>query len=429
MCEMSNQDANGGQIIEWRFFASSGQQVDFSAWIKSEAPDWHTTLAIQNPSYPYTQFAETKANASLLTGARLTVSYEINDDNFRESGGNFVAQIKIRKIVAKIWVDDIELKVGTASPPPAPLPVPSNINFQVSLRGGLNFVHVPLADPSIKTIADVYHKIGDGLQMIIFYDQTVSDNFESYYEPFNGPEDPVNIAIKPYTGLIVVMSSSVNKTVIFTGQPFSNNQVQLFKGKEGLNLIGLPVNDPRVTKFSQLASLSQNIIGVAGQGINTGQVKGWPGVDLAIQGGQSVLVFVSQDTTLTLSGEPWSGSQVLAAPSLADTDSSWQSPGLADLRDFLDNWRDEFVFGQKPNKTKLLANYPNPFNPETWIPFELSGSSRVSISIFDLAGRLIKKFDLGYLSAGQYLDRNKAVYWDGRSEAGEKLPVAYMFIN
>ena len=75
-----------------------------------------------------------------------------------------------------------------------------------------------------------------------------------------------------------------------------------------------------------------------------------------------------------------------------------------------------------PAQTRLLPNYPNPFNPETWIPYGLSQDADVQIHIFDMRGRLIRQFDLGVRQAGSYHDLTRALHWDGRDLWGE--PVA-----
>ena len=72
--------------------------------------------------------------------------------------------------------------------------------------------------------------------------------------------------------------------------------------------------------------------------------------------------------------------------------------------------------------TVLLPNYPNPFNPETWIPYQLAKPAEVSVSIYSADGRLVRKLDLGHQSSGIYQSRSRAAYWDGRNAAGE--PVA-----
>ncbi|MDE0686100.1 MAG: T9SS type A sorting domain-containing protein, partial [Candidatus Poribacteria bacterium] len=70
----------------------------------------------------------------------------------------------------------------------------------------------------------------------------------------------------------------------------------------------------------------------------------------------------------------------------------------------------------------LLANFPNPFNPETWIPYQLEKPTEVIITIYAIDGKLVRTLDLGHQPAGIYQNRSRAAYWDGRSQFGE--PVA-----
>ena len=74
-----------------------------------------------------------------------------------------------------------------------------------------------------------------------------------------------------------------------------------------------------------------------------------------------------------------------------------------------------------PKETMLLPNYPNPFNPETWIPYHLAREAEVAITIYDTKGTLVRRLALGSQSAGYYAERGKAAYWDGRNERGEAV--------
>ena len=75
-----------------------------------------------------------------------------------------------------------------------------------------------------------------------------------------------------------------------------------------------------------------------------------------------------------------------------------------------------------PETTALLPNYPNPFNPETWIPYHLATDADVTLTIYDIRGVLVRALTLGHQSAGVYESRGRAAYWDGRNDLGE--PVA-----
>ena len=74
-----------------------------------------------------------------------------------------------------------------------------------------------------------------------------------------------------------------------------------------------------------------------------------------------------------------------------------------------------------PDNTQLLPNYPNPFNPETWIPYQLASSSDVQITIYNMKGSVIRTLALGHQSAGYYTGRSRAAYWDGRNTLGERV--------
>ncbi|MBM3240378.1 T9SS type A sorting domain-containing protein [Candidatus Poribacteria bacterium] len=82
-----------------------------------------------------------------------------------------------------------------------------------------------------------------------------------------------------------------------------------------------------------------------------------------------------------------------------------------------------------PSQTALLQNYPNPFNPETWIPFHLAQDADVSVRIYDAGGRLVRTLTLGHREAGIYVQKGKAVYWDGKSDSGEKVASGVYFYS
>ncbi|MBT3271338.1 hypothetical protein HN371_29640 [Candidatus Poribacteria bacterium] len=82
-----------------------------------------------------------------------------------------------------------------------------------------------------------------------------------------------------------------------------------------------------------------------------------------------------------------------------------------------------------PNSTRVFANYPNPFNPETWIPYSLSEASEVSLRIYDARGGLVRTLELGRREAGSHLTRAGSGHWDGLNELGELVAGGVYYVE
>ena len=82
-----------------------------------------------------------------------------------------------------------------------------------------------------------------------------------------------------------------------------------------------------------------------------------------------------------------------------------------------------------PTETALLPNYPNPFNPETWIPYRLAEDALVTLTIYDTNGQIVRTLDVGHRTAAFYESRSKAIYWDGRNEFGEQVGSGLYFYH
>ena len=80
-----------------------------------------------------------------------------------------------------------------------------------------------------------------------------------------------------------------------------------------------------------------------------------------------------------------------------------------------------------PDNTALLSNFPNPFNPETWIPYQLAEPAEVTLTIYDIRGSVVRTLALGHQPAGIYQRRSKAAHWDGRNYLGEKVATGVYF--
>ena len=93
------------------------------------------------------------------------------------------------------------------------------------------------------------------------------------------------------------------------------------------------------------------------------------------------------------------------------------------LRIWLENVNQNVV------ETKLLPNYPNPFNPETWIPYQLAESGDVSVKIYDIGGHLVRTLSIGFKPVGYYLTQKQAIHWGGRNEVGETVASGVYFLQ
>ena len=89
----------------------------------------------------------------------------------------------------------------------------------------------------------------------------------------------------------------------------------------------------------------------------------------------------------------------------------------------LEQWLSDLL----PKETVLLHNYPNPFNPETWIPYQLAAPAEVTLTIYAVNGQVVRTLALGHQPAGMYHSRSRAAYWDGQNEHGERVASGVYF--
>ena len=112
----------------------------------------------------------------------------------------------------------------------------------------------------------------------------------------------------------------------------------------------------------------------------------------------------------------------IAEARLVDDGSIAFRQGIANLEDLLTS----LVI---PQETALHANYPNPFNPETWIPYQLAAPAEVTLTIYDMNGGVVRRLQVGHQPAGMYRSRSRAVYWDGRNDRGESIASGLYFFT
>ena len=220
-----------------------------------------------------------------------------------------------------------------------------------------------------------------------------------------------------------------------------------------VNLTVLDLRNNQISDFSPLAGLITNLV----EYDNSDQT--FPPTEVADVNGDSVVNI--QDLTLVASRLGWAGPNpadvnrdgivniqdlVLVAGALgtaagapSETYRDWKV-GLtsADVRQWLIQAQqldatnptyqrgiavlEQLLAALTPKQTVLLPNYPNPFNPETWIPYQLAQPADVTLTIYAANGTVVRNLAVGNKPAGLYESPSRAVYWNGRNEAGE--PVA-----
>jgi hypothetical protein len=105
--------------------------------------------------------------------------------------------------------------------------------------------------------------------------------------------------------------------------------------------------------------------------------------------------------------------------------SSRFDPDFINIKDLIK----KLISSVKISKTMTFPNYPNPSNPETWIPYQLSEDSDVVIRIYSLNGNLVKTIDLGHKKSGVYLTRDTSAHWDGKNESGDSVSSGIYFYS
>ena len=407
------------------------------------------------------------------------------------------------------------------------------LEFALSLPAGISLIHVPLqvkavdgVATTVRSIADLYDALGgvSTVNFLVTYDPQTK-KWLSYFSSSDRGSS-ADIALADDTGIIAGMKTPV--TVQLTGDALGFGGSGTITLNQGLNLVGVPLNDSRITRVSDLFTLDgikgnvpAIILTDSGDFKSVGRT-GDPG-DVPITGGQGFIMTAHRAVTVTISGEGWTnGPEAAAAPSMAMTgievsdvtpilvlrgsivdegrglnntnfrvivknqstgrlvatvtgaeylsrSNMWGLEGVGyqltdvDLEtqratmigdileisaqcsqsligveplqytvtaeDVRQGWIQlpSLVAHEIPSETQLLRNYPNPFNPETWIPYRLANDSDVSLSIYDMDGALVRELDLGHQRAGYYTDRSRAAYWDGRNGLGEGVASGVYF--
>ena len=130
---------------------------------------------------------------------------------------------------------------------------------------------------------------------------------------------------------------------------------------------------------------------------------------------------------------PSSDPRALAMLTAADVGHWLVQAGELDLTDATSRegvlFLEQLLAALTPKETALLPNFPNPFNPETWMPYQLSEDTFVTLTIYDGRGRAVRTLEIGHRISGFYENRSQAIYWDGRNDFGEGVASGVYFYH
>ena len=293
--------------------------------------------------------------------------------------------------------------------------------FGVNYAKGINLISVPLDLGETWRMSDLLKYIGSEASMIIWYDKE-KRKFTTFMPNF--PEtSPANATVNGGEGYILMMMK--DKEITYEGEAWKNVSGILSP------TVVLPESSDIKTPIFAVTGVIQGQDGSYLDGINvtvcnlnTGQ-KATVVTGTTAGRGRYVVTLTDFTEGIAARIDDTFSISVAASQRRFTNDSVKLKITRDDIQSA--NVTFDFILEPLPEKTVLLQNYPNPFNPDTWIPFKLSGDSEVKVSIYDGKGQLVRFIDLGAKPAGVYLTRDKAAYWDGRNDRGEKVASGLYF--
>lgn len=283
----------------------------------------------------------------------------------------------------------------------------------IMLNAGNNLVGVPLDSAQIGMISDV---LGTVVSAVV-----VSNAAGDGFQTITQAGDPGDGPLMGGEGYIAVAAAAASIPVI--GSPWQNmGGASTAPPVASAANVKTPVLHVRGQLVDEAGMMSLDGLTVSVRNVTSGSVLG-----SGVATDEYSMTFVKLDSSAAKvgdileikadSGNPLLGIRPVQHVVTAE-DVLNGSISLPDL-----------VTYEIPAQSELLANYPNPFNPETWIPFRLAEDASVSLDIYGASGALVRTIDLGFTPAAVYEGRSDAIYWDGRNNFGEQVSSGLYFYH
>ena len=293
----------------------------------------------------------------------------------------------------------------------------------ITLRSGLNLVGLPVNDVSVSKVSDIMNLPEFAGKVTSIIVSTDDGKFASATAGGTDDDD-----VRGDAAYLVFSSELATQPV--TGEGWSNGEMA---GAAPIALFGHKVDNQTAALFVE-GSLVDELTGLAREGfrikvknLSTKAALNTISQGDVAQGGYN-MTFVD-----TKAGNAARIGDVLEI----SADSPNPLIGVKPVRhivtiDDVKNSRiqlEDLIAYEIPAETELLRNYPNPFNPETWIPYRLAEDTDVSLTIYNVNGEMVRDIDVGHQTAAVYESRAKAIYWDGRNRFGEQVASGIYFYH
>ena len=301
-------------------------------------------------------------------------------------------------------------------------PLGTNGSSTITLNPGINLVGLPLRDPGLTHVSDLFALEG------------IEDNVRAVMLIDNGKPKVIQRAsdanaIPIIGGQSFIMTVLRKDTVAISGEPWANDSgtaasppvtmrgIEVEDVTPILGLRGSIVDeDTGLNKPNYRVTVKNFSTGRAVATVTTPDGAGYQLTVVDIETGRAAQIGDILEISAQ-SPDPFVGVEPLRYTVTAEDvkQSLIQLPSL--------------IAYKIPAETELLSNYPNPFNPETWIPYRLAEDAIVTLTIYDQIGQVVRTLDVGHRIAAVYEGRSKAIYWDGRNNVGEGVASGVYFYH
>ena len=291
----------------------------------------------------------------------------------------------------------------------------------LDLTEGLNLIGLPI-DAGVGNVTKLVTQLEDNTDLIISFD-TIDYKFVFYNEAVAATD----IDITGDLGLIVKAKETQSYTLV--GQPWSNPPAGSAPAADFVSasasfatpvlvVDGIITHEVTGAALNNLSVTVQNLSTGISITDSTGSSSGVGRFAISLVNISDYVAKVGDVLELNVVSQNGNFKVEPIQYTLSTTDIELGRVALGNL-----------IANVIPSRTELLNNFPNPFNPETWIPFKLAKTADVVINIYDVYGHLMQKIDLGHLPAGLYSAKAKAAYWDGTNAFGERVASGVYFYN